>query len=43
VLPWNIFIKCGFRMSVTNTVLVEPEALEIQNSLQGLEERHFIC
>lgn len=42
-LPRDVFIKCGFSVSVSDAVLIHPEALEIQKSLQGLEERHFIC
>ena len=39
----DVFIKCGFSVSVSNAVLIHPEALEIQKSVQGLEDRHFIC
>lgn len=39
----DVFIKCGFSVSVSDAVLIHPEAWKIQKSLQGLEERHFIC
>lgn len=31
-LPRDVFVKCGFSVSDSNTILIHPEALEIQKS-----------